>query len=330
MIVRGPILWPSDHGTVRYIADGVIDSDGSIFEFANFPGRDRVDIRRSDGVICPPFFDNHIHIPQHPIRGHFMDGVDANPAGGRLIAGLNRNVFPAESRCADVDYTKQCVTEFLRETRSKGVIGGIAYMTVHASAAHIALEMLPATWSVGLVMMNQNCPEYLRNDESNFERDAQSLARDFGERYIVTDRFAVACDSQLRRRGVAIAQQHGLRTQTHLNEQLKEKQFIEQTLYPGQSYTGVYEADGLLDHQAIMAHCIHMKPDELELLAEGQLYKEIADRMNISYSVVHKHQHKIFVKLRVGNRTEAVVKWTALVPNSWHQDQGQSRPRTCS
>ena len=68
----------------------------------------------------------------------------------------------------------------------------------------------------------------------------------------------------------------------------------------------------------------------MEHLARGLLYKEIADRMNISYSVVHKLQHKIFVKLCVGNRTEAVVKWTALVPNSWHQDQGQSRPRTCS
>lgn len=51
----------------------------------------------------------------------------------------------------------------------------------------------------------------------------------------------------------------------------------------------------------------------MEHLAEGLLYKEIADRMKISYAAVHKLQHKIFVKLRVGNRTEAVVKWTSLV-----------------
>jgi guanine deaminase len=261
MIVRGPILLRED-GEIRYLADGVVASDW-IGEFSRFPGRERRDIRKADGVICPPFFDNHIHIPQHPIRGHFMDGVGADPEQGRLIAGLNRNVFPAEALCADPEYTKQCVAEFLRETRSKGVIGGCAYMTVHASAARIALEMLPATWSVGLVMMNQNCPEYLRTDEANFDRDAEGLARDFGDRYIVTDRFAIACDSPLRKRGVAIARKHRLTMQTHLNEQLKEKRFVEETLYPGETYTGVYERDGLLEPESIMAHCIHMKPPEL-------------------------------------------------------------------
>jgi len=44
-------------------------------------------------------------------------------------------------------------------------------------------------------------------------------------------------------------------------------------------------------------------------LRKGLLYKEIADKMGISFTAVHKLQHKIFVKLRVGNRTEAVNKW---------------------
>jgi DNA-binding NarL/FixJ family response regulator len=47
----------------------------------------------------------------------------------------------------------------------------------------------------------------------------------------------------------------------------------------------------------------------IEYLAKGLLYKEIADEMGISFSSVHKLQHKIFVKLHVGNRTEAVNKW---------------------
>ena len=50
----------------------------------------------------------------------------------------------------------------------------------------------------------------------------------------------------------------------------------------------------------------------MEHLARGLLYKEIADRMNVSYAVVHKLQHKIYVKLQVTNRTEAVVKWYSL------------------
>jgi two-component system NarL family response regulator len=44
-------------------------------------------------------------------------------------------------------------------------------------------------------------------------------------------------------------------------------------------------------------------------LAEGLLYKEISDKLGISYSAVHKHQHRLFVKLHVTNRSEAIRVW---------------------
>ena len=47
-------------------------------------------------------------------------------------------------------------------------------------------------------------------------------------------------------------------------------------------------------------------------LAKGLLYKEIADNLHISSSTVNKHQHNIFRKLHVSNRTEAVTKWLEL------------------
>ena len=48
----------------------------------------------------------------------------------------------------------------------------------------------------------------------------------------------------------------------------------------------------------------------IRYLAKGFLYKEIADKMDLSYWTVHKLQHKIYVKLRVSNRTEAINKWS--------------------
>ena len=51
----------------------------------------------------------------------------------------------------------------------------------------------------------------------------------------------------------------------------------------------------------------------ISYLAKGLLYKEIADKMGISFSTVHKLQHKIFVKLRVGNRTEAINNWNGRI-----------------
>ncbi len=46
----------------------------------------------------------------------------------------------------------------------------------------------------------------------------------------------------------------------------------------------------------------------LEWLAQGLLYKEIADKMGITTGTVKQHIHKIYEKLHVSNRTEAVNK----------------------
>ena len=46
----------------------------------------------------------------------------------------------------------------------------------------------------------------------------------------------------------------------------------------------------------------------LNYLARGLLYKEIANNLNISTNTVRQHIHKIYEKLHVQNRTEAINK----------------------
>ncbi|PHX94632.1 MAG: DNA-binding response regulator [Pedosphaera sp.] len=46
----------------------------------------------------------------------------------------------------------------------------------------------------------------------------------------------------------------------------------------------------------------------LQLLSEGYLYKEIADRLGISYSTVRTHIERIYEKLHVCSRAQAVAK----------------------
>lgn len=65
-------------------------------------------------------------------------------------------------------------------------------------------------------------------------------------------------------------------------------------------------------HYFLPSERLTLSPREdevLRLLAKGRLNKEIADELEISFSAVHKHQHNIFRKLHVGNRTEAAMKW---------------------
>jgi DNA-binding NarL/FixJ family response regulator len=46
----------------------------------------------------------------------------------------------------------------------------------------------------------------------------------------------------------------------------------------------------------------------LQLLSKGLLYKEIAEQLSISVGTVRQHIHKIYEKLHVQNRTEALNK----------------------
>lgn len=294
-IVRGPLLVPGADGRVKHFADGVLAGDerGLLVFVGNYAqlrreavaaGGDKVEsndhsltmsdgtavpVDTSRGVMMPPLVDLHIHIPQHPIRGHFVDGIPDDAPGGKLLNGLKRNVFPAEARCHDAAIAKAVVEAFARDTLSHGVVGGCAYMMVSARATDIALSTLPDTWSVGMVLMNQNSPDDLVTNEPTLEHDIGSIARTHGSRVVITDRFAVAVDSRLRARASKLAADLGLRTQTHLNEQVTEKALVERELYPDAgSYTHVYLRDGLLDHRCVLAHCIHMRPDEWSIVRD--------------------------------------------------------------
>lgn len=56
----------------------------------------------------------------------------------------------------------------------------------------------------------------------------------------------------------------------------------------------------------------------LDLLARGYLYKEIAERLNISVPTVNTYVRRMYEKLHVRSRAQAVAKYTALAPAAPH------------
>jgi RNA polymerase sigma factor (sigma-70 family) len=47
----------------------------------------------------------------------------------------------------------------------------------------------------------------------------------------------------------------------------------------------------------------------LELVAEGCLFKEIAEKLGVSFGTVHTYCRRIYEKLQVRSRSQAVAKW---------------------
>jgi DNA-binding NarL/FixJ family response regulator len=62
---------------------------------------------------------------------------------------------------------------------------------------------------------------------------------------------------------------------------------------------------GSLDSAGLSAR----EKEVLQFLSKGYLYKEIGNKLNISTGTVRQHIHKIYEKLHVQNRTEALNKF---------------------
>ena len=100
------------------------------------------------------------------------------------------------------------------------------------------------------------------------EADIARIAGRFGRRLIVTDRFAVAITTPLRRAACAAGRSiRPANANAFERTDLAKNNSWRNELYPdAASYTDVYRRDGLLDHQCILAHCIHMRPEEWQML----------------------------------------------------------------
>jgi DNA-binding NarL/FixJ family response regulator len=95
---------------------------------------------------------------------------------------------------------------------------------------------------------------------------------------------------------------------TQLTEALKE-------LFHGGSPMSASIARKLISHfhnehlQNNSINTLTQRENEiLLLLAKGLLYKEIAEKLSIAVNTVRQHIHKIYEKLHVQNRTEAINK----------------------
>ena len=265
-----------DPASVEYIEDGLllirnglVVSIGPAAELLrNLPADTRV-IEHGDSILLPGFIDTHSHYPQ----------TDVIASGGRQVLDwLTDYTFPAERQFADALHAQEVAEFFLDELARNGTTTAMVFCTVHknsvdaffAAAAQRRLRMI-----AGKVMMDRNCPDYLRDSVTDGERDARELL-DHWHRYdrlayAITPRFApTSSAAQLALAGRMARQYPDAYVHSHLAENRDELAWVKQLFPAARSYLDVYDRHGLLRERALYAHCIYLDDtDRRRMAASG-------------------------------------------------------------
>jgi RNA polymerase sigma factor (sigma-70 family) len=68
-----------------------------------------------------------------------------------------------------------------------------------------------------------------------------------------------------------------------------------------------FKEDEVVNHQ--VESLSSREREVLELVAEGCLFKEIAEKLGVSFGTIHTYCRRIYEKLHVRSRAQAVAKW---------------------
>lgn len=220
-----------------------------------------------DDLILPAFVDTHVHLPQNDVRGRY---------GAGLLEWLERWVWPAEAAFADPDFAAATAGRFFPALAAAGVGTASVFSTVHREATDAAFEVAEGSGlriAMGKVLMDRGAPEELLETVEEAIAGSRALADRWdgaaGGRlaYSVTPRFALSCSAELLRAAGRLADEAGLRVQTHLAEQVAEVEAVAEAFPEAEGYLDVYERAGLVLPGAVFAHAIHCPDDDYRHLA---------------------------------------------------------------
>ena len=220
-------------------------------------------------LLMPGFIDTHVHFPQVQVIASW---------GDQLLDWLNNYTFPEETRFEDAAHSAAMASRFYDLLTDHGTTTAVAYCSVHtASAEAFFNEAARRDMCMigGKVMMDRNAPEALQDTPQTGYDDSKALIDKWHgtgrAHYAITPRFAItSTPEQLEMAGALVSEHPDCFVQTHLSENHDEIAFTAE-LYPdAPDYLGVYEHYGLLTPKMLLGHSIHLKPREIDVLAETQ------------------------------------------------------------
>src|SRR4029077_15276372 len=165
-----------DPGSFEFLDDGLlvtahgqIASIGPASELLSGLPKDARLGEHDDSILMPGFVDTPIHYPHTDILG----------AGGRqLLDWLEDYTYPTEGEFADPVHAREVAGFFLDELLRNGTTTALVFCSVHATSVQAFFQAAAARrlrMAAGKVLMDRNCPEYLRDTPEVGERDSREL-----------------------------------------------------------------------------------------------------------------------------------------------------------
>jgi guanine deaminase len=262
------------------VADGRIVAAGEYTQLrAQIPQGVEVQDYRGK-LIVPGFIDTHIHYPQ--------TDMIASPAPG-LLPWLETYTFPTERKFSNVEHAGEVARFFLDELLRCGTTTAMVYCTVHPASVEAFFtesEKRGLRMVAGKIMMDRNCPEFLRDTAESGARESEDLIRKWHKRgrqlYAITPRFApTSTEAQLRLAGDLAKAYPDTFLQTHVAENTDEVAWVKSLFPDSRSYLDVYDSYGMMRPRAMYAHCIWLDDGDRTRMRETQSAASICPTSNL-------------------------------------------------
>ncbi len=270
---RGTIMQTPRRGELQVLSNAVIEVDGSgTVTSINTDDSSPVDHDfGTDSVVLPGLVDTHIHAPQWPQLG---TGLDLP-----LESWLFEYTFPIEQQLTDAAFAATVWQAMVRTLLAHGTTTAVYYATVDVETT----TMLAATCAqygqralVGRVAMDHptGTPDWYRDASSSeaLSRSTTSIAEIQALKSnlvhpILTPRFIPACTDETLTGLGQLAEETGVRIQTHVSESDWEHRYVLDRF--GCTDTEALRRFGLVRSGSVLAHGDHLSDDDFSIISSA-------------------------------------------------------------